>query len=217
MNNIKKAESVSLTTLEIADMMEMQHWQILRKLDGREVKGKHIKGYVEILADNQMVVSDFFIRTTYKDESGKENRCYKVTRMGCEFLANKFTGEKGVVFTALYVKRFHEMEEKLWRNERFIDEDTPFVPRVPIVQDWYERNKGRMYRLCRDSGNSRSYLYHCILNRLSERYDLNAAREIYKNEVGSYPEYPIDIVKYFPELEQDADKFLDRIERMTYR
>lgn len=217
MNNIKKAESVSLTTLEIADMMEMQHWQILRKLDGREVKGKHIKGYVEILADNQMVVSDFFIRTTYKDESGKENRCYKVTRMGCEFLANKFTGEKGVVFTALYVKRFHEMEEKLWRNERFIDEDTPFVPRVPIVQDWYERNKGRMYRLCRDSGNSRSYLYHCILNRLSERYDLNAAREIYKNEVGHYPEYAIDVVRYFPELEQDADKILDRIERMTYR
>ena len=92
-----------------------------------------------------------------------------------------------------------------------------FTPRVPIVSDWHERNKGRMYRLCRDSGNSRSYLYHCILNRLSERYDLNAAREIYKNEVGSYPEYPIDIVKYFPELEQDADKILDRIERITYR
>lgn len=92
-----------------------------------------------------------------------------------------------------------------------------FTPRVPIVSDWYERNKGRMYRLCRDSGNSRSYLYHCILNRLSERYDLNAAREIYRNEVGKYPEYPIDIVKYFPELEQDADRFLDRIERMTYR
>ena len=92
-----------------------------------------------------------------------------------------------------------------------------FTPRVPIVSDWYERNKGRMYRLCRDSGNSRSYLYHCILNRLSERYDLNAAREIYKNEVGHYPEYAIDVVRYFPELEQDADKILDRIERMTYR
>lgn len=92
-----------------------------------------------------------------------------------------------------------------------------FTPRVPIVSDWYERNKGRMYRLCRDSGNSRSYLYHCILNRLSERYDLDAAREIYKNEVGKYPEYPIDIVKHFPELEQDADKILDRIERITYR
>lgn len=92
-----------------------------------------------------------------------------------------------------------------------------FTPRVPIVSDWYERNKGRIYRLCRYSGNSYSYLYHCILTRLSERYDLGAAREIYKNEVGKYPEYPIDIVKHFPELEQDADRFLDCIERRTYR
>lgn len=110
--------------------------------------------------------------------------------------------------------KVREVQKEPYYKEPLADD---FTPRVPIVSDWYERNKGRMYRLCRDSGNSRSYLYHCILNRLSERYDLNAAREIYKNEVGSYPEYPIDIVKYFPELEQDADKFLDRIERMTYR
>lgn len=110
--------------------------------------------------------------------------------------------------------KVREVQKEPYYKEPLADD---FTPRVPIVSDWYERNKGRMYRLCRDSGNSRSYLYHCILNRLSERYDLEAAREIYKNEVGNYPEYPIDIVKYFPELEQDADKFLDRIERMTYR
>ena len=110
--------------------------------------------------------------------------------------------------------KVREVQKEPYYKEPLADD---FTPRVPIVSDWYERNKGRMYRLCRDSGNSRSYLYHCILNRLSERYDLNAAREIYKNEVGSYPEYPIDIVKYFPELEQDADKILDRIERITYR
>ena len=30
--------------------------------------------------------------------------------MGCDILANKSTGEKGVLFTARYVKRFHDME-----------------------------------------------------------------------------------------------------------
>ena len=30
--------------------------------------------------------------------------------MGCDFLANKFTGEKGIIFTAKYVKRFNDME-----------------------------------------------------------------------------------------------------------
>lgn len=114
MKNIETLQKENtITTLEIAEMMETEHWQILRKLDGREENGKHIKGYVEILTDNQMVVSDYFYLSSYKDASGKENRCYNVTKMGCDFLANKFTGEKGILFTAKYVKRFNEMEQEL--------------------------------------------------------------------------------------------------------
>lgn len=60
-----------------------------------------------------MAVSDFFIPSTYRDASGKENKCYNVTKLGCDFLANKFTGEKGILFTARYVKRFDEMENTI--------------------------------------------------------------------------------------------------------
>lgn len=140
-----------------------------------------------------------------------------VTESGYLLLVKSFTDDLSWKVQRQLVDvyfKVREVQKEPYYKEPLADD---FTPRVPIVSDWYERNKGRMYRLCRDSGNSRSYLYHCILNRPSERYDLNAAREIYKNEVGSYPEYPIDIVKYFPELEQDADRFLDRIERMTYR
>ena len=140
-----------------------------------------------------------------------------VTESGYLLLVKSFTDDLSWKVQRQLVDvyfKVREVQKEPYYKEPLADD---FTPRVPIVSDWYERNKGRMYRLCRDSGNSRSYLYHCILNRLSERYDLEAAREIYKNEVGNYPEYPIDIVKYFPELEQDADKILDRIERMTYR
>lgn len=140
-----------------------------------------------------------------------------VTESGYLLLVKSFTDDLSWNVQRQLVNAYfkvREVQKEPYYKEPLAED---FTPRVPIVSDWYERNKGRMYRLCRDSGNSRSYLYHCILNRLSERYDLNAAREIYKNEVGSYPEYPIDIVKYFPELEQDADKILDRIERITYR
>lgn len=140
-----------------------------------------------------------------------------VTESGYLLLVKSFTDDLSWKVQRQLVNAYfkvREVQKEPYYKEPLADD---FTPRVPIVSDWYERNKGRMYRLCRDSGNSRSYLYHCILNRLSERYDLNAAREIYKNEVGNYPEYPIDIVKYFPELEQDADKILDRIERITYR
>lgn len=140
-----------------------------------------------------------------------------LTESGYLLIAKSFTDDLSWNVQRQLVNAYfkvREVQKEPYYKEPLAED---FTPRVPIVSDWYERNKGRMYRLCRDSGNSRSYLYHCILNRLSERYDLNAAREIYRNEVGKYPEYPIDIVKYFPELEQDADRFLDRIERMTYR
>lgn len=99
----------TITTIEIAEMLETEHWKLLRKLEG----DKKSKGIITILTDHDFVVSDFFIPSMYKDGSGKENKCYKVTKKGCEFLANKFIGEKGVVFTARYINRFHEMENKL--------------------------------------------------------------------------------------------------------
>ena len=108
----KESNTQTITTLEIAEMMELEHWQILRKLEGTKNQHGSTKqfGIIQILTNNKIVVSDYFIPSTYKDASGKENKCYKVTKMGCDFLANKFNGEKGIIFTARYVKRFDEME-----------------------------------------------------------------------------------------------------------
>lgn len=106
MNNLRKT---TITTLEVAEMMEMPHADILKKIEGR----KDRKGYIQMMTEGQMSVSDFFIPSSYKDASGKENKCYGVTKLGCDFLANKSTGEKGVLFTARYVKRFYEMETQI--------------------------------------------------------------------------------------------------------
>lgn len=118
MNNLR----TTITTLDVAEMMELEHWKLLRKLEGRTDKeGNHTKGYIDILGDNHLVVTDFFIKSTYRTEQNKELPCYNVTKMGCDFLANKFTGEKGVVFTARYVKRFNELEgretEKIYETK----------------------------------------------------------------------------------------------------
>lgn len=55
----------TISELEIAGMMEIEHWQVLRRLEGQVKDGKPIKGYVEILGDNEIVVSDYFIVTIY--------------------------------------------------------------------------------------------------------------------------------------------------------
>lgn len=104
MNDLRK----TITTLEVAEMMETEHSKIIRKLEG----SKDRKGFIQILTEAQMGVSDYFIQSVYRDTSGKENKCYEVTKLGCDFLANKSTGEKGVLFTARYVRRFYEMENQ---------------------------------------------------------------------------------------------------------
>ena len=106
MNGLRKS---TITTLEVAEMMEVPHSDLLKKLGGR----KDRKGYIQIMTEGQMSVSDYFIPSTYHDASGKENKCYEVTKLGCDFLANKSTGEKGILFTARYVKRFYEMENSI--------------------------------------------------------------------------------------------------------
>ncbi len=114
-------------------MMEIEHWKVLRKLDGRTKKnGEHERGYIEILRDNHLVVSDYFIKSSYTSEQNKEMPCYLVTKLGCNFLANKFTGEKGVLFTAKYVKRFDEMEQEL---------KNPYKPPLHIKKHWFNYSK----------------------------------------------------------------------------
>ncbi|HEL5688543.1 TPA: phage antirepressor KilAC domain-containing protein, partial [Clostridioides difficile] len=63
----------------------------------------------------------YFIKSTYLDSKNESRPCYNVTKLGCDFLANKFTGEKGIIFTARYVRRFNEME-------RVLKEQQPKLP-----------------------------------------------------------------------------------------
>lgn len=99
---MKKIEQV-ITSVEVADMLEIRHSDILRK----------IEGYVQVLGERKIALADYFKESTYQDAQDKPRKCYLITKMGCDFLANKFTGEKGILFTAKYVKRFHQMQEQI--------------------------------------------------------------------------------------------------------
>lgn len=71
-----------------------------------------------------------------------------------------------------------------------------------------------MNKICEKADVSLSTLYHHILVRLGEEYDLDRANEIYEEEVGHAPRYALDIVTYFPELGRLADDYLDRVEKV---
>ena len=98
-NELIKKE-VTIDSRGAAEMVGKNHSDLLRD----------IKTYIGYLTESNFAFSDFFIESQYKDRSGKSNPCYQITRKGCEFIANKLTGQKGTLFTASYINKFHEME-----------------------------------------------------------------------------------------------------------
>lgn len=85
---------------------------------------------------------------------------------------------------------------------------------VPKNPSWYCRNQRKMRRICNASGKEMTELIHNVLLRLGEEYDLDAANDIYVNELGFEPEYALDIVNYFPELAELADEYIGNVEKL---
>lgn len=127
-----------VNSLDVAEMLGRPHWTVLRS----------IKVYSQYLTDNKIVVSDFFMRSTYEDETGRSLPCVLLTEKGCDFIANKATGERGAVFTALYVTAFHDMREELASRKRLRTEGKPkHRSLTDAIRDSgeHERMKGHAY------------------------------------------------------------------------
>ncbi|WP_246061332.1 phage regulatory protein/antirepressor Ant [Paenibacillus oralis] len=116
---------------EVAEMTGKRHDHLIRDIDS----------YVNILnkaTTPDLGASNFFIESSYVDSKGEKRRRYDLTRKGCDMVANKMTGEKGVLFTATYVTRFEEMEHQL------IEQTVPsYMIDDPIkrAERWIEERK----------------------------------------------------------------------------
>lgn len=101
MGDLTKVPHV-LDSREVAEMVGKTHAHLCRD----------IAGYVSVISTNPNLDSlNFFVEQTYKDKKGETRKRYDITKKGCEMVANKLTGEKGILFTAEYVERFNQMEE----------------------------------------------------------------------------------------------------------
>lgn len=132
---------------EVAEMVDKEHKNLLRD----------IKNYCDILLSSNLSSMDFFLESTYKDSIGRTLPCYLLTKKGCDMVANKMTGEKGVIFTAAYIDKFYEMEDKL---------------KKPALDEDFERRK-IIGELIRDSDKeSRPYILQLFKDYLPEQQAL---------------------------------------------
>ncbi|NCE63735.1 hypothetical protein D1159_03860 [Pseudoflavonifractor sp. 524-17] len=100
---------------DVAQMVDRPHNDLM----------KSIRQYVKYLNEGEISQVDFFIESTYTASNGQEQPNFLITKKGCDMVANKMNGKKGVLFTAAYVSAFEEMRQTL---------TTPPVPkRIPDV------------------------------------------------------------------------------------
>lgn len=120
MNNLKVVEHNGELVTDsrlVAKMVGKEHKHLMRDIKGyigiMEKIAESKIGFSENSTESNFGPSDFFIPSTYKDSTGRTLPCYLCTKMGCDMIANKLTGEKGVLFTAAYVTEFEKMKEQL--------------------------------------------------------------------------------------------------------
>lgn len=88
---------------DVAQMVDCDHKDLL----------KRIRTYSQYLREGEIAQSDFFIESAYLNAQNHEMPNFLITKKGCDMIANKMTGKKGVLFTAAYVSAFEEMRRAL--------------------------------------------------------------------------------------------------------
>lgn len=109
---MKQIEQKTISSREVAEMMEVtKHSHMLEKIDKIN----------QILTDRNIGSSDYWYGSLYKAGNGEMRREYQLTKKGCELIAHKTEGEKGVLFTVKYMERFEQMEQIINKPKSVID------------------------------------------------------------------------------------------------
>jgi Rha family phage regulatory protein len=204
----------TLSSMEVAEMVEKEHHKLLR--DIRRYTKQFNESNLGLVENKEGKISpiDFWSESSYQDSKGEQRPCHQITKLGCEFIAHKTTGAKGTAFTAKYIVRFHQMEEAL--KQANIVQYLPLQSNTPVPlnprRGFYWEWKREIDAICKALDWSYKGLYHHILSYIGKTYDIDAAREIYKKELGHYPEHAMDIIDYFPKLKSYAIDILSWLE-----
>ena len=132
MNELIKGGVKTISSREVAEMMEVKHKNLLKKIDAIN----------ETLTSSKLSPLKYWIESSYIDTKGESRKEYQVTKKGCEFLTHKSTGEKGIIFTDRYMDRFEEMERALEELNKpsYMIED-PVARAERWIEEYKEKQK----------------------------------------------------------------------------
>lgn len=236
MKNSMQVMCATLTSMEVAEMVEKRHDNLVRSINRYsayieesnnkvcQLKSELAKNETEDsalkseVAETEVInLQEFWIKSSYADEQGKDRICYNITKKGCEFIAHKCTGKKGTVFTARYINRFHEMEQEISGNKtRKRPSAKKPVPKVsncpaPPAENWYRKNRWKIKSCVPGLFQSENHFLSDLFDIVNSEYDTVKAVKMYEEQTGKKAERAVDLLDFFPDMGEFAQNVLDYV------
>lgn len=209
MNEIRTLEHnnvVVATTKQIAEAYKTTTRKISNNFNNnksRYVEGKH---YFFISGDELKDLQSQNLGL----QNSKSRTMYLWTERGALLLAKSInTDVAWEAYERLVDFYFDKKEENELANckpANYIGTTTTLLPENP---NWYARHNRKIEYICKKFKTNRRNLYHNIMLKVGEKYDIEAAQKIYEKENGYPPKYAMDIIGYFPQLAAMATEYID--------
>lgn len=230
MKNNLQAFNATLTSMEVAEMVEKTHDNLIKSIRryskyidesnasldavkndavSEEDNLKQLKN--EVVKAETIDLQEFWTESQYKDGKGQTRPCYNITKKGCEFIAHKCTGRKGTVFTARYINRFHEMEHEITGKRLGTKGKVPNVANCPAppAKNWYRKNLWKIKPCAVKMYCSVEEFLDFLFEYLNNFFDTLIAKEIYEEQTGNKLEKDVDLLDFFPDMGERAQEILN--------
>ncbi|MBF9297235.1 MULTISPECIES: phage antirepressor KilAC domain-containing protein [unclassified Mammaliicoccus] len=132
---IEQNKELYVDSREVAEMIGKKHSHLTRDIQNYETV---------ILQNPKLDSADFFIESSYKSNNNNSYKHYLLTKKGCDMVANKMTGERGILFTATYVDAFYQMQEQIKQTAISMSDSYMIEDPVQRAKRWIEEQQEKL-------------------------------------------------------------------------
>jgi len=98
-----------------------------------------IRAIRKLLDDSPQNCGQYFVSTTYLDESGKANQMYIMNRDGFSLLVMGFTGKDALNFKLEFIEAFNEMEKRIKETQKALTPEEMFLQNAKLMVEQSKR------------------------------------------------------------------------------
>lgn len=134
-------------------------------------------------------------------------KTFLFTETGYLMLSKSFTDDLAWEVQRRLVNNYfqtqsQQLQPALPRQETYLLRNSP---------TWFQRNNSKMKMICDYFYWTRKHLYHKILQEVSDIYSLENVEELFISDYGKRPFYKMDLIEYYPPLQEVANSYIDHL------